>query len=105
AAPGELSDGGGSVHLRHPQVHQDHVRPQQAGQPDGLGPVGGLADDLEAGLVAEHPGQAVTDDRVVVGDQQPDDRGAVVGGGHARPPAAAAGSAGGSGGGGGGGGG
>ena len=43
---------------------------------DGLGAVGGLGDDLEVGLGVDHVLDAVSDQRVVVGDEDPaDERG------------------------------
>ena len=41
--PGRLD----AVHLRHPDVHQHHVRGQLVDQADRLDAVGGRADDLE----------------------------------------------------------
>ncbi|MEV4259448.1 Ig-like domain-containing protein, partial [Spirillospora sp. NPDC049652] len=45
------------------------VGPQRRAQPDGLGPVGGGADDGEVGLGAEEGGVSGADDLVVVGDE------------------------------------
>ncbi len=64
-----------AVAARHAQVHQHDVGRQLAGERDGLGAVGGGADDLDAGQQAEHHGQALADHPLVVGDEHPDHAG------------------------------
>jgi hypothetical protein len=62
------------VHAGHADVHQGHVGPDVAGQPDRLVAVGRLADHLQAGLgVQDHP-EPGPHQRLVVGDQDPDQR-------------------------------
>ena len=64
--PGRLD----AVHAGHPDVEQAHVRAQPPGQLDGLAPVGGLADDLDAGLRVEDHRQPGADDLLVVRDER-----------------------------------
>ena len=61
-----------SVHYRHADVHQDHVRAELAGEADSLGAVGGLADDREVGLRGEQGAEAFAHHRLVVSDQAGD---------------------------------
>ena len=61
-----------AVDVRHPDVHQDHVRLGLAGGEHGLEPVGSLADDLDVGLgVEDHP-EPGPDEGLVVDDQDLD---------------------------------
>jgi hypothetical protein len=60
-----------SVHDRHPDVHQDDVGSQVLRLVDSVGAVGGLADHEQAGLGVEDRGEALSDHRLVVGDQAP----------------------------------
>ena len=66
------ADGGDAVHVRHQQVHQDHVGLEAAGHGHALGAVGGFADDLDVGLVVEEHAQPHPHDRVVVDDEHAD---------------------------------
>ena len=66
--PGRLE----TVDVRHPDVHQDHVRLRLPGREHGLEPVGSLADDLDVGLgVEDHP-EPGPDEGLVVDDQDLD---------------------------------
>ena len=71
--PGHLD----AVDAGHPDVDQAHVRPQPAGQLDGLDAVDGFADHGDVGLVLQDEAQAAADHGLVVGDQHAD--------GHGRP--------------------
>src|SRR6185437_1125312 len=61
-----------AVQPRHVQVHDDHVRLGLPGQLDGLGPAGGGPGELGVRAVGQQGGQAVAEQRVIVGDQDPD---------------------------------
>jgi len=61
-----------SVHFRHHQIHEDDVGCMTSDGCDGLVAVGGLRDDLELGIRAEQHVEPVTDDRVIVDDQDAD---------------------------------
>jgi hypothetical protein len=61
-----------AVDARHPDVHQDHVGVQFPGQPDRLGPVAGLAHDVDVvGFLQDHP-ETGPHQRLVIGQQQAD---------------------------------
>ena len=60
------------VELRHPDVHQDHVRLELGRQAHRLVAVLGLADDLEIVASLDDQPEAAADERLVVGDQDPD---------------------------------
>jgi hypothetical protein len=47
-----MDDPGGfdSVHLRHADVHQDHIGSELAGHVHGFGPVRGFPDRLDVGV-------------------------------------------------------
>ena len=47
-----------------------------AGEADALGPVGGLGDHVDAGLVVKDEAQPAADHRLVVGEQDADGHGA-----------------------------
>ena len=64
------------------------VGPERVDEVEGLGAVGGLADDVEVGIAGEHAAEAVADHRMVVDDHQPD---RAHGAGAADEPAAIAG--------------
>ena len=66
--PGRLE----AVEHRHPDVHQHDVGAALGAQRHARPAVGGLADDLEVGLAAEHQRERRPDQRVVVDDQHPD---------------------------------
>jgi hypothetical protein len=66
------------VYPGHPQVHQDHVRPELGGEGQRLLAVRGGADHLDVGQQAEQHGQAFADDALVIGGQHAD-----LGPGHA----------------------
>ena len=75
--PGQLLlDSGGrdqalvGVRRGHPDIHDDDVRPQLAGQYQQLVPVGRLTDDLDVGRL-QHPGKPLPDEHHVVRDQDP----------------------------------
>ena len=55
---------------RHPHVHHDDVRSLTPGNLDGLGAVGGRADDLQVGLGVQDRGESVADHLLVVGDDR-----------------------------------
>jgi hypothetical protein len=55
---------------RHPKVHQDHVGAEGVDHGDTLDPVGGLPDDLDAGVL-EHAPDGVADGGGVVDQQHP----------------------------------
>ena len=69
---GVLDQAGGvqAAEDRHAQVHQDDVGLQLLGQGDRVGAVGGLADDVEAGL-EQQLDQRLPEHVVVVDHQQP----------------------------------
>jgi len=56
----------------HAHVHDDHVGRHLLRSVDGLDPVGGLADDLDVGLLGEDEVQAAPEQRVVVDDDDAD---------------------------------
>jgi hypothetical protein len=60
------------VQLRHPDVHQDHVRPVRPHRRDGLKPVPGLGHDLDVVLVVEHHAEPAPDQRLIVDDHDAD---------------------------------
>ena len=60
------------VHLRHAQVHHDHVGPAPLGEGDRRLAVGGLADDADVRRAQEREPQAFADDLVVVGEEDGD---------------------------------
>ena len=66
--PGDFA----AVLAGHADVDEADVGPQLAGEADGLGPVGGLGDHIDAGLVFEDEAQPAADHGLVVGEQDPD---------------------------------
>ena len=68
----DLPGGLDPVHHRHAHVHQHHVGPVLAAQPDGLGAVGGARDDGDVGLRVEQRGEPGAHDLLVVGDERAD---------------------------------
>ena len=68
----DLTDGRDTVQDGHDQVHQDDVRLERTGLVDRVAAVGRLADDLEVVVQSEEHAQPLTDDRVVVGEQDAD---------------------------------
>ena len=69
---GEPAGGLDPVEDGHPDVDEADIGAQTAGEPHRLGAVGGLRDDLDAGLRVKDHGQAGPDDVLVVGDQHAD---------------------------------
>ncbi len=67
-APGRLEP----VELRHPDVHQDHVRIEAVGLLHGLEPVARLGDDVDVLLAGEQHAKAGANHRLVVGDEHTD---------------------------------
>ena len=65
-------------------VHEDDVGVQGAGLGEGGGPVGGLADDLDAVLRVEHHAEPHAHERLIVGQHHGDRRpfGPAGGGAH-----------------------
>ena len=57
------------VHLRHPDVHQDHVRSQTLRLCDRVGAVRGLAGDVDVLLGVEDHAEARAHERLVVDDE------------------------------------
>jgi hypothetical protein len=57
------------VHLRHADVHQDHVRLQPLRLRHGIGPVRGLSGDVDVLLGVEDHAEAGADERLVVHDE------------------------------------
>jgi len=55
-----------TVHVRHPQIHDDHIWPALPRELDAPGAVAGLPDDLRSGIGAEHKGEQLPKDGVVV---------------------------------------
>ena len=68
-----------STHLRHPEIHQDHVGLVLPVQSDGELAVLRLGHELEIGLLGDDGGQPGPDDRVIVRDQDTAPRGGRVG--------------------------
>ena len=58
-----------TVHLRHRQVQQHHVRAQFSDKAHHLGASAGFGDDLEVRLSAEHRDEPITHDGMIVGDK------------------------------------
>ena len=71
----DLSGRGDPVDLRHPDVHQDHVRLQPPDLLDGDPPVGGFADDVHSRVAGEDRFEAGAHQRVVVDEQDANRRG------------------------------
>jgi hypothetical protein len=61
-----------AVPAGHADVDEADVGPELAGEADGLAPVGGLGDHVDAGLGLEDEAQPAADHRLVVGEQDPD---------------------------------
>src|ERR671914_513023 len=78
----QLASGGDAVEVRHPHVHEDHVRFRQPRAVGGLASVARLADQLDRLVAREHAAQAGAHEIVVVDDQHPN-----AGFGHDRPSA------------------
>src|SRR4029079_18160454 len=70
--PFDPSGGFDTVHAGHVDVHHNDVGFQGGGQRDRLMTVGGLADDLEFRMVAQHAREAASDERVIVHKQHAD---------------------------------
>ncbi len=68
----QRGDGADAVHLGHAQVHEDDVDLQRGGAIDALAAVGGLAGDVDVRLGLERGTQTVTDDGVIVDDEETD---------------------------------
>lgn len=68
--PGRLD----SPQIRHPDVHQQDVRPGSGGQADRLPAVGGLADDLDVILGGQQRGEPTPDQFLVISQRDPDHR-------------------------------
>lgn len=58
-----------TVHLRHDDVHENHVRPQRRGLGHGFASVFGIAHDVEAGIGFEDGRKPHAHEGMVVGDQ------------------------------------
>jgi len=54
--------------LGHRQVEEEDIRLQRARQLDGLGAVGGLAENLQVGLGFQQPAQPIPKNGMVVSD-------------------------------------
>ena len=54
-----------AVHLRHANVHEDEVRPQEAAKRYSLAAVAGLAHDPDTRLPLQHAAEPAPDKRVV----------------------------------------
>ena len=67
--PGEGERGLEAVHHRHPDVEEAHVGPDAARERHGFRAVGGLADDLDAGLRVEDHAEPRAHELLVVGDE------------------------------------
>ena len=61
-----------TVHLGHANVHEEDVGSFEARQVDGLGAVGGLADDFDVGCRSQQHGEAAAHERLIVGDRDTD---------------------------------
>ena len=70
----DLPDGLHAVHLRHDDVHQDHVRLRRTGQRHRLGAILGLGHHGEAAHPLAKLAQALAHQGVVIGDQEPNRR-------------------------------
>ena len=57
------------VHVRHPDIHEDHVGELTARVLDGLAPGPGFAHDLEIVGLGEHRGDSLADELVIVDEQ------------------------------------
>jgi len=69
---GELSGGLDAIDVGHAYVEQADVRAKSAGQGHCLAPVGGFADDVDAGLGFEDHPEPGPDDLLVVSDKHSD---------------------------------
>ena len=58
-----------AVHVRHPDVHEDHVGELAAGVFDGLAARAGLADDLEVVGLGQHRRDPLPHELVVVHEE------------------------------------
>ncbi len=65
----DLGRGGGTVHHRHPQVHQNNVRSMIGRQCHRLLAVTGKADDLDPFEASHDRGEALTNNALIVGDE------------------------------------
>src|SRR5262245_49080619 len=70
----DLLDRIDTAQLRHREVEDDHIRFQFQRLPYRLPTVGSLADHLPAGLRLENLPEALTDQRVIVGQKNADGR-------------------------------
>jgi hypothetical protein len=61
-----------AVEIRHLQVHQDHIRLEGRRPPDGFFAGRSLPDHLHFGHQLKQPAQPVTEEGVIVGDQNAD---------------------------------
>ncbi len=73
-----------AVHVRHADVHEDDVRVELARGLDGLGPVGGLTDDLHVVLGLEDHPEPRAHEGLVVDDEHADHQAAASIGSRAR---------------------
>ena len=64
-----------TAHIRHSQIHQNHIRRVLARQRNCLSPSSGLPDDHHVRLRTEDAQESDTHYRVIVGDQNPNDAG------------------------------
>ena len=56
----------------HLHLHDDHIRGELAGEPQGVFVVWDLGDDLQAPMGGEDPGESLAEHDVVVREQHPD---------------------------------
>ena len=68
----DAAGGLGAVHVRHDEVHEDHVRPEDEAPLHCFGAAGGLAHVLEVVEREEERGKAAPDDGMIVDEHDPD---------------------------------
>ncbi len=66
-----------AAHIRHSQIHQDHIRRVLQRERDCLSSGSGLSHDHHVRLPTDDTQEPDTHHRVVIGDQHPDDAGLV----------------------------
>jgi hypothetical protein len=64
--------GGSAVHLRHLQVHQDHIRAMRPEAFDRLRAIARFRCDDHVGFALDHGGDALAEKWVVIDDQHTD---------------------------------
>jgi hypothetical protein len=55
-----------TVHFRHLNIKEGHIRSHQTKLLDRLEPVGSLGKQLHIGLIGQHCGQALAKDRMII---------------------------------------